>query len=203
MGKTCVMQMTLNSTLLRLMPKLLPVTDRRVHHRAEGCIRHLLDLPVTFPLTVPKPWRWNESRKSEDSCVEFSTSGVCEKAEHALLAYLPGNLTVLVSERGSLFHSYLLPKPRLCVNDSTDGATACSLYQGTLIAVDLDDTGAWAYDVYAMRGESLIHEGKEWRSQRLPTIRTCVPDLRFAWENPRARQTRVWDSNPCAWKVQN
>lgn len=172
---------------LRLAPRLMPVVDRHVQKRVESDLRLLLRLPQYMPLSVPRPWNWVEDEEKQSQASVASGTP-------AVLAWLPGNLTILMAQQGGLFHSFLLPRPKLCINDSSDGPRPCSLYEGTVIGVDIDDQDPclWAHDVYAIRGEPIIDEPHEWRRQRLARICACVPQLKSIEEHPKADKTRFW-----------
>lgn len=181
--------------------KAIPVADRMLQIAAHSHVKALLSIPQHMPFAVPQPQAWIDARGNGGKPTEFVP--VKKNTQRGLLAWLPGETQLLLFD-GSIYHSHHIPKPRACVNDSTDGPAPCSLYRGTVLGVDVEEKSPftlYANDVFAIKGESIVDEPYAQRKKRLERILLCVPGLQIA--APDADSNRMYDEHGCLWKEPN
>lgn len=174
-----------------MLSKFIPIADRVILTVTHSHVKSLLSIPQHMPFAIPRPEHWIGDLEQLDA------TPMKAGEQRGLLAWLPGEMQILIL-RGCMYHAHHIPRPRTCYNDSTDGPVPCSLYNGTVLAVDVGKDEVYADDVFAVRGESIVDEPYPQRRQRLERIQLCVPDLRLA---PReADQSRLRSfTAPCLW----
>lgn len=168
------------------LAQTIPVVSKTVFHAVRSEANALLGFPTNVTLPMLRPFVLSPPGFGDALCV----TPMRHRDDWALALFLPNRQSFFVMSSGRLLYNFN-PKVKECTNDSN--ATACRVWNGTILGVEHTGTNWFAADAFCIAGKPLLHLPFSERRKELKSLKDCMPTLQFVDDLDDPQGSRLWD----------